>query len=121
NGGKRVDIIIDAVGGRVFDAALTALASFGRLVTFGTASRELPTPIVPNRLVRHNTAVIGFWLAPAMTRPEMYGPPLSELLDLGAAGKLRAVVGGEYPLAQAHRAHEDLLARRTTGKLILRP
>jgi len=56
-----------------------------------------------------------------MTRPEMYGPPLSELLDLGAAGKLRAVVGGEYPLAQAHRAHEDLLARRTTGKLILRP
>jgi NADPH2:quinone reductase len=29
------------------------------------------------------------------------------------------VVSGEYPLAEARRAHEDLLARRTTGKLLL--
>jgi NADPH2:quinone reductase len=31
------------------------------------------------------------------------------------------VTGGSYPLADARRAHEDLLARRTTGKLILTP
>jgi NADPH2:quinone reductase len=51
----------------------------------------------------------------------MYREPLAELLKLVAEGRLHPVVGGEYPLAEARRAHEDLLARRTTGKLVLRP
>ena len=29
------------------------------------------------------------------------------------------VEGGHYPLEQARQAHEDLLARRTVGKLVL--
>jgi NADPH2:quinone reductase len=36
-------------------------------------------------------------------------------------GKLDVRIGGRYPLAEAARAHEDLAARRTTGKLILLP
>jgi NADPH:quinone reductase len=31
------------------------------------------------------------------------------------------VIGGVYPLSEAARAHEDLVARRTTGKLVLDP
>jgi NADPH2:quinone reductase len=46
---------------------------------------------------------------------------LTELLDLTATGVLRPLVGAEYALTDARRAHEDLLARRTTGKLVLRP
>ena len=38
-----------------------------------------------------------------------------------ATGVLRPLVGAEYALADARKAHEDLLARRTTGKLVLRP
>ena len=38
-----------------------------------------------------------------------------------AAGELRPVVGGTYPLADARRAHEDMRARRTTGKLVIDP
>jgi NADPH2:quinone reductase len=38
-----------------------------------------------------------------------------------AAGELRPIVGGTYPLSDARRAHEDLRARRTTGKLVLDP
>jgi NADPH:quinone reductase len=53
--------------------------------------------------------------------PGAYKEPMTELLDLLAAGRLRPIVGGAYPLAEARRAHEDMLARRTTGKLILRP
>ncbi len=121
NGGRRVDVILDAVGGAVFDNALRALAPFGRLVTFGQASRELPGPVDPTRLMRHNTSVAGFWLAPLLRVPAMYGPPLAELLQLVADGQLHPIVGGEYPLSEARRAHEDMLARRTTGKLILRP
>ncbi|KAK1185842.1 zinc-binding dehydrogenase [Streptomyces sp. NBS 14/10] len=38
-----------------------------------------------------------------------------------SARRLRPLVGAEYDLAQARDAHEDLLARRTKGKLVLRP
>jgi NADPH2:quinone reductase len=121
NGGRKVDIVLDAVSGRVFDAALDALGQFGRLVTFGAASREAPAPIDPGKLMRRNLAVVGFWLVPLLANPTMIGPPLAEMFGLVADGRLRPVVGGEYPLADARRAHEDLLGRRTKGKLVLRP
>jgi NADPH2:quinone reductase len=121
NAGKRIDVILDAVSGPVFDAAFEALGQFGRLVTFGAASRETATPIEPARLMKRNLSVIGFWLSPALALPGAFGPPLTEMFDLVTAGRLRPIVGGEYPFAEARRAHEDLLARRTTGKLILRP
>ena len=44
NDGRRVDVVLEMAGGRVFDASLRALAPFGRLVTYGMASRE------PNRV-----------------------------------------------------------------------
>ena len=56
-----------------------------------------------------------------MDLPGGYAEPLTELLALTAANKLSPQVGAEYPLEDARRSHEDLLARRTTGKLILRP
>jgi NADPH:quinone reductase len=121
NGGERLDIILDAVSGPVFDAAFEALGQFGRLVTFGAASREVAKPIEPGRLMKRNLSVIGFWLSPALAYPGTFGPPLTELFDLVIAGRLRPIVGGEYSFAEARRAHEDLLARRTTGKLILHP
>jgi NADPH2:quinone reductase len=121
NGGKPVDIVLDAVGGPVFAAAFEALGHGGRIVTFGAASREAPAPIEPARLMKRNLSVVGFWLAPMLNVPGAFGPPLTELFGLIADGRLRPQVGGEYPLAEARRAHEDMLARRTTGKLILRP
>jgi NADPH2:quinone reductase len=121
NGGKRVDVILDAVGGPVFDAALSALGQFGRLVTFGAASRQVAQPVEPGRLMKRNLSVTGFWLSPALAVPGMFAPALTELFELVADGRIRPVVGGEYSLAETRRAHEDLLARRTTGKLILRP
>jgi NADPH2:quinone reductase len=37
------------------------------------------------------------------------------------SGQLTVRVGGRYPLAEAARAHADLAARRTSGKLLLLP
>ena len=45
----------------------------------------------------------------------------TEVLDWVADGRLHVHIGGRYPLDQARRAHEDLEARRTTGKLLLLP
>jgi NADPH2:quinone reductase len=38
-----------------------------------------------------------------------------------AEGRLDVRIGQRYPLAEARQAHEDLEARRTTGKLLLIP
>ncbi|AZQ38047.1 NADPH:quinone oxidoreductase family protein [Streptomyces cyaneochromogenes] len=115
------DVVLDAVGGQLFDQALDSLASFGRLVTYGNASRGGFTPVDPARLGRLNASVVGFWLRPTLAAPGAIEGPLKELFRLTATGRLRPVVGGDYPLTEARRAHEDLLARRTVGKVVLRP
>ena len=122
NNGRKVDVVLEMTGGPVFDQSLRALAPFGRLVVFGQAGRVAATPIDPVKLMAGSRGVIGFWLGHCFGRPaELIGPQLRELFDLVIAGKLRTVTGGEYPLSQAHRAHEDLRARRTVGKLLLDP
>jgi NADPH2:quinone reductase len=65
--------------------------------------------------------VIGFWLLHCAIRPEMLRDPVAELLEMLADGRLRAVVGATYPLAEAVRAHEDMRSRRSVGKLVLDP
>jgi NADPH:quinone reductase len=120
NGGK-VDVVLEMVGGSTFDGSLAALAPFGRLVFFGMAGRERPSPVDPGSLLQKSRSVIGFWLAHCMARPEMLAEPVRELLEMVAAGELRPVVGGTYPLSQARRAHEDMRARKTTGKLVIDP
>jgi NADPH2:quinone reductase len=121
NGGRRVDVVLEMTGGPVFDASLRALAPFGRLATYGQASRLAPTPIDPGMLMAFSTTVAGFWLAHCVRRPEMLHGPIRELLGMVAGGRLRTVTGGTYPLAQARRAHQDLRSRRTVGKLVLDP
>jgi NADPH2:quinone reductase len=119
--GGPVDIVLEMVGGRTFAQSFDALAPFGRLVTFGIASRDIPEPVDVVALNRHSRGVIGFWLAHCFQRPGMFEGPARELLELVAAGELRTVVGGTYPLGEARRAHEDLRARRSVGKLVLDP
>jgi NADPH2:quinone reductase len=121
NGGAPVDVVLEMVGGPTFDASLAALAPLGRLASFGMAGRTPPSPIDPGALLQGSRAVIGFWLVHVLGRPDLVKQPMAEMLDMVAAGQLSPVVGATYPLAEARRAHEDLLARRSTGKLVLDP
>ncbi|MGZ4624614.1 MAG: zinc-binding dehydrogenase, partial [Blastococcus sp.] len=121
NGGKPVDIVLEMTGGNVFHGSLSALAPFGRLVTYGMASRQETAPVPPGALLQRSRAVIGFWLAHCMARPEMLDAAMTELLQLVAEGALHPVSGGRYPMSAVREAHQDLLARRTTGKLVIDP
>ncbi|GAA3763512.1 NADPH2:quinone reductase [Spinactinospora alkalitolerans] len=122
NNGRRVDAVLDMTGGRVTDESVRALAPFGRLAFYGMAGREAPKPIQLPNLMRHSTAVSGMWLPHAFLLPGgVVHAAMAEMFDLVAKGELRAVTGGEYALADARAAHEDLRSRRTTGKLVLDP
>jgi NADPH2:quinone reductase len=120
NGGAPVDVVLDAIGGAVFDASLEALAPFGRLVTYGVSGGTTNTPNTRN-LMRSSRSVVGFWFRHVLERPGMAEEALADLFTRARAGELRAVVGATYPLTQAAQAQIDLAERRTTGKLLLDP
>jgi NADPH2:quinone reductase len=120
NGGERVDAVFEMAGGRVFEESMKALAPFGRMVTYGIASGD-QNSLKTGALMRRSHAVVGFWLMHCLRFPEMVGPPLQELGELVASGGLRVVEGECYPMSEVRRAHEDLAARRTFGKLVLDP
>jgi NADPH2:quinone reductase len=121
NGGRRVDVVLEMTGGRVFDQSLAALAPLGRLVVFGMASRTQPTPVEPATLMARSTAVIGFWLMHVAQRPALLAEAVLDLLSAIASGELHPVIGGSYPLADVADAHRALLDRSSTGKLVLTP
>jgi NADPH2:quinone reductase len=124
NGGAKVDAVFEMVGGPTFDGSLAALAAFGRIATFGMASRTPPSPILPASLMIGSHSIIGFWLMDCLRPDHVYskvGAPLRDLLAQVADGRLRPLEGHTYPLSQARKAHEDLRARRTTGKVVLDP
>jgi NADPH:quinone reductase len=121
NAGKRVDVVLDMTGGRITDESIAALAPFGRLAFYGMANRTPPRAVAPANLLSHSTTVAGMWLAHAMGVPGLLSGALDELFGMVASGSLRAIPGGVYPLSEARRAHEDLRARRTVGKLVLDP
>ncbi len=110
NGGTPIDLVLDMAGGRVFDQSFAAVAPEGRIVTYGGASRTPATPIQPESLMNGPRSVIGFLMGDS--------PPVSAYGRLAAmveTGAVKPLIGQSYPLAEARRAHEDILARRTVG------
>ena len=119
--GRGAQAVYDGVGKETFDDSLRALARRGTMVLFGASSGPVP-PLDPQRLNRGGSL--------SLTRPTLvdFTVTRAELLDRAADlfgwladGTLRVTVGATYPLADASKAHEDLAARRTTGKLVLLP
>lgn len=121
NGGKGVDIVLEMVGGKAFDESLKALADFGRLITFGMASRTPPTPVHAGALMHGSRTISGFWLSNCFGKREMMNDVVAELFSLIEKGEVKPVIGGTYSLDQAVDAHRAMLARETTGKIVLKP
>jgi NADPH:quinone reductase len=120
-GERGADVVFDGVGKATFDDSLAALRPRGMMVLYGGASGQVP----PFDIQRLNTGGSLFLTRPTLAnyiadRGEMLWRA-GELFEWIAKGELDVRIGGEYPLADAPRAHEDLTARRTTGKLLLIP
>jgi NADPH2:quinone reductase len=120
NDGNRVDVVFEMSGGGVFDQSMKALGTFGRMVVYGMASGT-PSQVVSGSLMLRSQTVTGFWLVHCLGNPKLVDEPIAHLFARASRGELRAVVGGTYPLSEAGRAHTEMQARRTSGKLLLDP
>ena len=117
---EKVDIVFETAGGSLFERSFNALKPFGRIVQYGLSTRE-KTRVSNANLLKTSRGIVGFWLMHCIGQPGMLREPLADLFERAARGEVRARVGEAYPLAEVARAHEDLLARRTSGKLIVDP
>ena len=120
-GGSGVDLVVDPIGGPLAEPSLRALGDGGRYLVIGFASGDIPA--VPlNQILLRNRSVIGIdWGIWAMTHPAEQRALLGDLLDMVAAGTLDPVRPTAYPLEDVASALEDLLGRRTVGKIALVP
>ncbi len=112
------DLIVESVGGEVFDKSLRLLKPRGRLIVLGVASRE-PRPIPSLLLLRNNWTVSGFHLNAYLTDRAVMGQALGALADWLASGNLRIIQSHTFSLEAAAEAHRAIADRRTTGKVVL--
>ena len=120
-GGQGVNAVYDSVGKSTFEGSLNCLKPVGMLVSFGNASGPVP-PFAPAILAAKGSLLF--------TRPSLahYILTRSALLERAgalfnwvASGQLNVQIHKPYALADAAQAHQDLEARKTTGKLLLIP
>ena len=119
--GKRgVDVIIDPVGGDVFDAGLRVIAWSGRIVIVGFAEGRIPE-IKAGHLLVKNIALLGLQYSSYRDRkPEQVQRVQRELFDWYVQGKIKPHVMGAWPLAQYREALETVRGRKVVGKVVIR-
>jgi len=119
-GGEGVAAVYDGVGAATFDESVASLRPRGVMVLYGAASGPVPgveTATLAQRSLFFTRPTLVHY---TLTREELIARA-GDLFGWIASGRLDVRIGGRYPLADARRAHEDLEARRTTGKLVLVP
>lgn len=120
-GGEGMAAIYDGVGKTTFLQGLEALAPTGRMILYGAASGQ-PEPLDLTLLRDHGSLYVQRPILGTYVRtPELLQDRAQALFELIAIGAVKVRIGHTYPLDQARNAHEDLEARRTTGKILLKP
>jgi NADPH2:quinone reductase len=119
--GGGVDVVIDNVGGDVFDAALRAIAWRGRLVVVGFASNRIPE-LKANYLLLKNIAVTGLqWTDYRARMPQLVGQVQQEIFRLFEQGRLRPYISARYRLDEFAQALDRFSRRDVRGKMLLIP
>jgi NADPH2:quinone reductase len=117
----RVDVVVDPVGGELFEAAVARLRPLGQLVAIGYAGGLWPE-LQPAQVVGRNVGVQGVYIGRLLRHaPDVVAAATGELLELWRAGTIRPRVGAEFPLADVEEAHALVESRRSVGKVVLVP
>lgn len=120
-GGEGAAAIYDGVGRATFAEGLEALRPAGRLIVYGMTSGQ-PEPLDIATLADHGSLYVQRPTLRTYARtPQLLRDRADQVFELIESQHLDVLIGARYPLAQASRAHTDLEARKTTGKLLLIP
>ena len=120
-GSQGVAAVYDGIGATTFREGLRTIAPTGRMILYGAASGQ-PEPLELALLASSGSLYVQRPTLQTYARtPELLAGRAELLFELIASGALDVRIGGRYPLEQARQAHQDLEARRTTGKLLLIP
>jgi synaptic vesicle membrane protein VAT-1 len=135
-GGRGVDLVLDARGGRSWRDSYDCLAPTGRLAVFGLAtavggSRWLGTARAllgvpwfrfnPLKLMNDNRGVFGVNVGHLWDQHEMIRDWMRQILEWQAQGKIVPVVDRSFSFAEAAAAHRHIESRRNIGKVVLVP
>ncbi len=115
-----VAVVYDSVGATTFEDGIDALRPRGMMVLFGQSSGPAPA-YDPQRLQARSLYITRPGLPSYTATREELLARAGDVLNWVADGSLDVRIGARYPLEDAVAAHEDLEARRTTGKLLLIP
>lgn len=120
-GGEGVDVVLDVVGGEVFTDSLRSLAPQGRLLVVGFAAGQGIPEVRVNRLLLNNIDVRGVgWGAYIFTRPDFVQQQWAALLPMIESGVVKPPIGRVYDLDHFGQALQDIDARATLGKSVVR-
>lgn len=117
--GKGADVILDVVGGDVFDECMRCLNFMGRIIVMGFTSGRI-AEAKTNLILLKNASVLGVFLGGWMTRDLKGIKQLNkDLLGLAVEGKIPAIISQRFPMKDAVLAMDSLLSRKTAGKIVL--
>lgn len=115
-GGRGVDVVLEILANVNLGKDLTVLAQGGRVVVIGSRGT---VEINPRDAMARDAAILGMILNNA-TPAELAGIHAALVAGL-RNGTLRPVVGRSFPMAEAARAHEAVMAPGALGKVVLIP
>ena len=117
--GEGVAAVYDGIGKTTFYEGLKALRPMGKMIIYGAASGQ-PDPVPVTSLMAGGSLYVQRPTIKTYTRtPELLRERAKVVFGLVGSGQLKVRIGARYPLTEARRAHEDLEARKTTGKILL--
>jgi len=119
-GGEGVAAVYDGIGKDVWDANVAALRPTGYLVNYGHMSGPLD-PIDPMQLNSKSLFFAKVSLPHFMRTPEAKRAMAEDVFAAIADGILDISVSREYKLDDIVQAQDDIVARKTTGSVIIVP
>jgi len=119
-GSAGVNVVFDAIGKDVWEANIAALRPTGYLINYGHMS-GLMGPIDPMQLNAKSLFFAKVSLPHFMSSPEAKRAMAADVFEAIADGILDISISREYALDDIVQAQEDMVARRTTGSVIIVP
>ena len=115
-----VDVVLESVGGEVFDGAIRALDFEGRAVIVGFTSGEIASFRTNYALLKVISVTGVNWAAYRDRDPEWVRRVQRELFDLHGEGRIAIPVQTVLPMTEYVKAFDVIRGRQVRGKVILR-